>query len=394
MAISMSADSLAQPCTQPFLVLGNPENRRIHFFQGALRSAGYSEARVIDYETVVGHISEGKPLQELGIPESASGAVVRIESPGENHRVADSLIRLGAVITGADLNQVERRLQSALHGEILFQDFWFAGYSHLLDRLASLSAEWMNSPEEIRLMFDKAVTNDRLSASEVPMPEHLGSVTTYEELRAVMKRVGISRVFVKLVGGSSASGVIALQTRPGRIEAVTSTEVVFDANTGESRLFNSLRLQRYSNEVELARLVDSLGKNGLTVERWLPKAGFDGRTFDLRLVVIGGEVRHTVMRTSRSPLTNLHLGNKRGDVDRLFSLIQPDSLEAAFDSCRRAAKAFPNSLYLGIDLMFTPRFQNHAVLEVNAFGDLLPGVKHEGETTYEAEVAALTKIIQ
>ena len=33
---------------------------------------------------------------------------------------------------------------------------------------------------------------------------------------------------------------------------------------------------------------------------------------------------------------------------------------------------FPKSLYAGIDLRISPDYQHHQVLEVNAFGDLLP----------------------
>jgi hypothetical protein len=36
--------------------------------------------------------------------------------------------------------------------------------------------------------------------------------------------------------------------------------------------------------------------------------------------------------------------------------------------------------------MFTPKFQRHYVLEVNAFGDLLPDVVHDGEDVYMAEL--------
>ena len=56
----------------------------------------------------------------------------------------------------------------------------------------------------------------------------------------------------------------------------------------------------------------------------------------------------------------------------------------------RVAELFPRSLYFGIDLMFTPSFRHHAVLEVNAYGDLLPGVLDGGDNTYEAEIRALT----
>ena len=42
------------------------------------------------------------------------------------------------------------------------------------------------------------------------------------------------------------------------------------------------------------------------------------------------------------------------------------------------------------DLLVAAGFRHHAVLEANAFGDLLPGVLSEGVDTYEAEIRAMT----
>ena len=50
---------------------------------------------------------------------------------------------------------------------------------------------------------------------------------------------------------------------------------------------------------------------------------------------------------------------------------------------------FPNSLYCGVDLMILPDWEQHAVLEINAFGDLLPGVLWNGVDTYESEIKAI-----
>ena len=50
---------------------------------------------------------------------------------------------------------------------------------------------------------------------------------------------------------------------------------------------------------------------------------------------------------------------------------------------------FAESLYAGIDLLLTPDYRHHRVLEVNAFGDLLPRLLWNGLDTYQAEVQAL-----
>ena len=73
-------------------------------------------------------------------------------------------------------------------------------------------------------------------------------------------------------------------------------------------------IRRYHQAAEVADLIDALAREGVQVEEWLPKAGLDESVFDLRVVVIGGEARHAVVRMGPGPMTNLHLGNRRGDL--------------------------------------------------------------------------------
>jgi len=61
----------------------------------------------------------------------------------------------------------------------------------------------------------------------------------------------------------------------------------------------------------------------------------------------------------------------------------------ALDVTERAAAVFPASTYIAVDLLVGAGFERFAVSEVNAFGDLLPGVLHEGRDTYTAELSRL-----
>jgi D-alanine-D-alanine ligase-like ATP-grasp enzyme len=63
-------------------------------------------------------------------------------------------------------------------------------------------------------------------------------------------------------------------------------------------------------------------------------------------------------------------------------------------TCEAAAALFPNSLYCGIDLLIRPDYQQHAILEINAFGDLLPGTTWNGFDTYTSEVQAMLKKVK
>jgi glutathione synthase/RimK-type ligase-like ATP-grasp enzyme len=345
-------------------VVGNPGNRRVTLFLAAVRAAGLPEPWTVSWRDVV----SGAPVRIR--PDS----LVRVDSPGEDAEVDRSL--RGAVAP-------------AEPGEIVGLSAWYRGFSAALRRLQvaadAVGARLLSRPDEVLTMFDKRACHVRLAAAGVPVPPALPPPPTYEDLRATMRDVGWPSVFVKPAHGSSASGVVALATANGLVRATTSVELV-----RPGRLFNSLRVREYRHEADIASIVDALAPDGLQVERWLPKAGLGGRVVDLRVLVVAGRPGHVVVRGSHVPMTNLHLGGERGDLDALRRAAGETSYAAALATCERVATCFPGSLHVGVDLMFSPDWRRHRVAEVNAFGDLLPGLRDAaGRDTYAAEVAAL-----
>lgn len=380
--------SIAGP---PLVVIGNPENRRVAMFADAARRLGLSLPRVIAYERLL--TERGFELAEL-VPNAA---LVRIESPGENAAVQTALIRLGAQLRGLDPIRTTAELAAArMHGRIAGADLWYAGFCDLLQRIESelspLRVHWLNHPADIPVLFDKVRCQSVLAGAGVQIPSPLSNgdeagPECCDELLARLDARGWLRVFVKLRFGSSASGVVALERSRRGMQATTSVELVRER--GEVQLFNSLRIVRYTEPADIAAIIDALCSQGVHVEQWVPKATHAGRTFDLRIVTIGGEPSHVVMRTSRGPITNLHLGNQRGELPELFAKWSHDAREAAWSTCRAAAAAFPRCHYLGIDLAVLTGLSRHAVFELNAFGDLLPGIVDDaGRDTYTAELAA------
>jgi hypothetical protein len=89
-------------------------------------------------------------------------------------------------------------------------------------------------------------------------------------------------------------------------------------------------------------------------------------------------------------MTNLHLKNRRAGVDGLRSRMGNPAWQALLETCVRVSEVFPGCQYVGVDLAVLPGYRRHVVLEVNAFGDLLPGVLDgAGRDTYTAELRAL-----
>lgn len=374
----------------PFLIIGNPENRRIAAFQDALTGLQLSPGHVVAYVDILANRTSLSAHLKPGM-------ILRIESPGENFDVERGLLQMGIAEAESEGTPVisarEISKQSFDRGLILHPRQAYLGFRKLLRQLADEIAtvpdlRLMNVPSDVEVMFDKRQCYERFQKQGVPVPPSLGPVACYEELVARMQDTGEQRVFLKLANGSSASGVVAFYRGASHSVAITSAEMVRDG--GNPRLYNSLNIRCYTRQRDQKELIDTLCREHVHVERWLPKLVLDQHgNLDLRIVVIGGEARHWVIRQGRSPLTNLHLGNRRGNREQFLERIGMDRWNALKQTCIQVMESFPESLYAGVDLLVMPNLSDHAVLEVNAFGDLLPNVHSEGMDTYTAEIQAI-----
>ncbi|MBR8742302.1 hypothetical protein DSY14_11285, partial [Nocardiopsis sp. MG754419] len=357
---------------RPLVVVCVPGNRRRALLEDAAREAGWPAPVVLPWHVLA---------DPSTTPTLPVGALVRVDSPGED--VATARLLRGWT-RDPDLYRAEGTADQ------------HRGFVRALHRLAGMvaatpGAHLVQDPADLVDMCDKRRCHARLAAAGVPVaPALSGPVTDHASLRERMAEQRMPRVFVKPAHGSSASGVIALATGSGgRVKAVTSAELT-RGRDGAVALYNALRLRTYTTDAEVAAVVDALAPDGLHVERWLPKAGLDGRVVDLRVLVVAGRATHVVVRSSRSPLTNLHLGNARGDVDALRASMGPRAWREALDTAEAAAGVFGSTLHAGVDLLVSPGWRRFTVCEVNAFGDLLPRVLHEGRGTHAEQLHALT----
>ena len=234
-------------------------------------------------------------------------------------------------------------------------------------------------------MFDKWQAHARFTRAGLPRPVTELAPTDASVFLAHCRSAPGGRLFLKPRYGSSASGCSAIRWQGNRIELNAPIEIERKAN-GRVRLFNTLRVRRYIDLGEIGTILERLLPQGMIQERWLPKATLPGGSVDLRILVVAGEARHRVLRQSRSPMTNLHLGNRRADTMELERVF-PGALARACQLAVDAAACFPDSLYAGVDILLDTRGRVY-VCEINAFGDLLPGLSDRGQTTFEAIAAA------
>lgn len=354
--------------TRPRLaVVGNPDNRRVTLLLDAAARAGLPAPRVVPWHRV---LTEGGARFD-------TDEVVRLDSPGEDPAV-DALLRgPGAPTRIADGPR------------------W---YDSLLAATGTLcGGVRLTDPQDLAALFDKRRCHGVLADGGVPVPASPTSGADapaprdWPEVRELAVSAGLRRFFVKPAHGSSAAGVIAVETAPGgRVQARSSAELAADG------VHNSLRVRRLSGDAEVGALVDAVAGERLHLEAWLPKPSRHGRTADLRIVVVAGRATHAVLRTGAHPMTNLHLGGRRGDLEDAREGFDTSGFgwDRALAVAERAAAAFPRTLCVGVDLLPAANWRGAAVGEVNAFGDLLPGLtglpgRADGLDTYAAQLAAL-----
>ncbi len=368
------------------LVFGNPENRRIAMLGRAAATSGVV-LNVVSYASILRHSVDWQAMAQ-------SADWFRIESPGGSFEVERLLLARGAeeaenqgdAFLGADDSL---QLQEEL-GRIRYPWQFWLGFRSLLNEMGRQmnGCRWMNTPAAVACMFDKLETNQLWSRSGVPIAPQWGRVQSFDQLYQRLHHQKNTRLFLKLVSGSSASGAIALWKHGDQWRAVTTVERVRVGS--EFHLYNSLRLSSLNDVREIAELVDALAPHRIFAETWIPKAAYTHRTtFDLRAVVIDGNLTYVVPRVSSSPMTNLHLRNQRGELEYVSSKLG-DRHERLAEICSHAASSIEGCYYTGLDVVVHPNFREFTVLEANAFGDLLPGwLDAQGRDTYLAEMQSM-----
>lgn len=367
-----------------FALIANPENRRVNYFVDACLRCGLEQPNVLAWQDV---LRDSYPLEEM----LADSSALRIESPGENFAAERELLRLGSAEAQEEAQWPWISATAAIdlaedHGRLRFQRQWYHGWKKALAKIQSAAnLPIMNRPEEIGVLFDKQETQARLANAGLPVARQLGICLDFQDLRQRMADQKTRRVFLKPCHSSSASGIVALQTDGGNRWQATSSAVMRDSPDG-IRLYNALQLQRSEDLPTISRLVNAVCLERALAEQWFPKASIGGRSYDLRIMVIDGTATHVVVRTSRSPITNLHLGNARGDPTVVRQSLGEGKWAEAISLAEQAAHCFPGCHYVAIDLMVSINRQSFCIAEANAFGDLLPRVLWNGMETYEAEL--------
>jgi glutathione synthase/RimK-type ligase-like ATP-grasp enzyme len=380
--------------TQRVAIIGNLENRRVTGFVEALARRGWPAPILLSHRELLTDLS---PLTAL--PDEP--LLVRLDSVGEHLEVERLLLERGVAALPDDARCVRRsvaelRREPPRFGQLLAPRQHHAGLLDYFEALAAVFAQkrhWrvLNPIADLRVLFDKVASSRRYAAAGIPVPEQLPeleSIRSAAQLREAMLALRWPAVYVKLSCGSSASGLALFRHVPSRPAHERDMVLTTVARTPEGR-FNSLRLQRLEERAAVDELLEWLIDEGAQIERAIAKAQLERRTFDLRVLVVAGEPAFCVVRQSRHPITNLHLGGTRGDLQALRQRVPPAAWDTAMASCVGVFEQH-QCLHVGIDLLFEADLRRHRIIEANAFGDLLPGLQTSaGLSVYEHELEQL-----
>jgi glutathione synthase/RimK-type ligase-like ATP-grasp enzyme len=366
------------------VVVCNPENRRANLFCQAARDLGLPTPRCVAYASI---LADETILHDVLRP----GNRLRIESPGENFDVERRIIARGAAVMEAGVGEyISESDALALrpdHGRIRFYKQWFAGFGAVLGQIQQVAFDSdcrvLNTPEAICMMFDKRRCQYHLQERQIPVPGLWPELASYDALHEQRKKQKAVRLFIKPSHASSASGVLAYRAQRDREEILAP--VAIERSGGEVKLYNSLKVRRYTDPADIRALINFILAEGAVVEEWIPKASLQGKFFDLRVVVINGRAQFALPRLSAGPITNLHLGNQRGDASNVRGQLGDRCYDQAMHCAEAAVRSVDGAFYAGVDVLIPAGFGQPRVLEINAFGDLLPGlVNAQGLDTYTA----------
>ncbi|MBP2655814.1 MAG: glutathione synthase/ribosomal protein S6modification protein [Firmicutes bacterium] len=373
-----------------FLLIGDASGRRLNGFVECFKKLGTSSYQVITWQEYFDDfLVFSRKLRE--------NTIVRLEPPEKDMEIYRAILKLG---------EVDNRLSNAEIDDIDFSQFpiiapgqWYAGFTKLITDIAqtcSVHADkkilMMQDHCEALAMMDKRQTYDRLAAKAKEysyyLPAKLEAPLRVKEFRE-MYGGQVLKCFIKLRYGSGGTGILAYKNNPRLNEETLWTSLKVEIRGGKKFFYSGRKIAFITDKAKIGELIEWVLANGAHIETWIPKAAYQGTHFDTRVLVAAKTPQYFITRLSKTPITNLHLGNQRRNSSEVFTAGQLAVLsQAAAD----VMKVFNKSLYAGIDIVCSPGYKPY-VIDVNPFGDLFHNLLGTEANVYYYEIkAALEKM--
>lgn len=330
-----------------YLLIGEKETKRTYFLQKAAKKAGIT-LELLEWETLEEKIKQGY----------CKGAVIKIDP------LSYQTIHLQKAKTILDK------------------------YLMYLKMLQKESAIFLNSPKVIADLLDKKRCKKVLQESGIAVtkmiPQHISNI---EELCYVMQQQNLYSVFIKPCCFSGAAGIVAFRMHPKSKKMTAYTSCYFE----NGQLCNSKKLRMLQETKEMTALVNAVLHFDCIVEQWVPKADYQGASFDLRVVYQFQKISYIVVRAAKGPITNLHLNNHAIPFSELA--LSDKTVEEINELCHQTAALFPGLQMAGMDIMLGKHNLKPRIIEMNGQGDLIYQDIYQENKIYTEQIRWMSNII-
>lgn len=373
-----------------FLIIGDLNGRRINSFIECLNNLGFRNYKVITWNELLLDVNIfRKNLKE--------NTIIKIEPPEKDMNIYSGFLKLGSSKGEVSKKDIEKIDFSTC--EIVAPAQWYEGFKILLSHMENIFLNekhknifLMNDFKEILVMMDKGKTyeilEEKMKDYDFYLPKKIDTPKNYREFREVYGNK-ITKCFIKLRYGSGGTGIIAYKNNPKLLEESIFTSLNFENKDGKQIFYSNNKVNYFEDKDKIKNLIDWVLLNGAHVESWIPKASYEGYAFDTRVFVINKNSEYLISRLSKTPITNLHLRNKRMESR---DIISEEHINIISKAAEDVMKVFHNSLYAGIDVVCSKGYRPY-IIDVNPFGDLFHNLLGTDKNTHYLEIKKAIEIL-
>lgn len=374
-----------------FIIIGNPDSQRVQLFQSEASAQGIP-CETYDY---LDFLENNLFLEQILI----SDGILKIESPDEHPEARAYFVRKGEEVLKT--NTVKQPIE---FGRIQYNRLWYHGYCEFLDQLhrhikRQNHQELFNSPRSIELMFHKLACQKFLQSNQFSIPENLGRINNLNHLLGLMDYQNCDKVVLKPFHNDVNSGVLILtrskqETVEKRIEEtlnyqlVCPIELLYDGE--RPKLYSANKIMFYHKESEIRDILNTLASDGIYAEKWIPKAVINEEVFDLKILVIKGQVEHILARKGEWPHTNLPLEDNQEYLRMLGKKMGKGNWKKMLSLVEKAVSSIRGASYASVDVIIEEQFEQAYIIEINPFGDFMPDLIEAGENTFESIINSVS----
>lgn len=332
------------------ILVGDPASKRTVYFTKAVDRVTQELHLSVDYQIL---------SWQDGTADRLRGAVVKLDPPP---------------VFDADFPKMHHSLK------------WYQEHLAALQSSAGDGSEkirFLNSPQAILTALDKGTCKQILMEHGIPTTRRLCDRRTYtdiDQLHQIMCREHTYSVFLKPVDHSGAAGLVAYRWNPHKDISHAYTSACVEGD----HLVHTKRIRHLTRPEQIEPILRQLLKGEVLVEKWYPKAEYQGNKYDLRVVWQFGRSVYMVGRQSQYPITNLDLNNHALPMECLP--LSEKTMQEIRQLCDDTMACFADMSVAGIDVMLDKNTYKPRVIEINGQGDLLHQDIYQENQIYRAQV--------